>query len=402
MSFVSLKDAQIKKIDSKGTYADGDGLYLQVSATGGKSWLYRYQLAKKRRSMGLGAYPAVGLSAARKLRDKSKLQVRAGIDPLQEKATRKLATAAAHRGASAKEMTFDRCAEEFIESKQHEWKNAKHAQQWRNTLTTYASPVVGELPVADVTVEHLVQILRPIWQSKTETATRVRSRVELVLDSARVKGHRTGENPAVWRGNLSVLLSKPSKLKNVKHHTALPYTDIAALMVELQAAKGTGALALQFTILCATRTSETLNATWAEINLADRLWTIPGERMKAGVEHRIPLCDAAVTLLTGLPRVGSYVFPGQKRGRPLSNMSMTTVLRRMDRGHLTVHGFRSTFRDWVAEATDFSRRAAETSLAHGLKDKTEAAYQRGDLMEKRRELMHAWSVYCLPPVRASI
>ena len=292
--------------------------------------------------------------------------------------------------AAAKLITFDEAARQFIESHQAGWKSDKHAGQWQATLSTYASPVFGKLPVRAVDTGLVMRVLKPLWSTKTETATRVRGRIEAVLSWAKVYGYREGENPAQWRGHLDHLLPKRSKVAEVEHHAALAYDALPDFMRDLRERDGVAALALEFTILTASRTSETLNATWAEFDNA--LWIVPAERMKGGREHRVPLCERAIAIVREMETVkrGDYVFPGARRGRPLSNMAMTLALRRMGRGDLTVHGFRSTFRTWSAERTNYPREVVEAALAHVIGDKTEAAYQRGDLLEKRRRLMDAW------------
>jgi len=396
---MSLTQEQLKNLDTKGLYSDGVGLYLQIATNGTKSWIYRYQLAGKRREMGLGGYPQLGLAKARKLRDQHRLQVKAGIDPLALKDEAKKTAELARKQESVRRMTFSRCAEDYIAQNEAGWKNGKHKQQWENTLKTYAYPIIGDLPVEEVELDHILTILKPIWNTKTETATRIRSRIELVLDYAKTLKYRTGENPAYWRGNLAHLLPKPVKLKKVKHHKALPYDEVGEFMLKLKSIDSLSAKALQLTILCGARTSETLEATWSEFDLAKKLWTIPPHRMKAEKEHRIPLSIPAIELLSDLKNKteSEYVFNGAKVDKPLSNMAMLKVLDAMGRrGDITVHGFRSTFRDWIAEQTNFPRRVAETALAHQLKDGAEAAYQRGDLMEKRRDLMDAWARYCYP------
>ncbi len=395
---MKLSADQVKRTVDTGTYGDGGGLYLQVAPNGTKSWIYRYQIAKRRRWMGLGGFPEISLANARQLRNQHRLQVKAGIDPIEVKRENTTKAVEERKKSKAQAMTFERCAEDFIAQKEPEWKSAKHAQQWQNTLKHYAFPIIGLLPVGDIENHHILEILQPIWLKKTETATRVRNRIELILDYASALKFRAGDNPARWRGNLDAILPKPSKVKNVKHHTALPYDDMSQFMAELLGVNGLAAKALILTILTATRTSEVLNARWSEFNLDKRTWTIPSERMKTGKAHRIPLSAPAVDLLNNI-KDGSkskLVFPGQKQGKSLSNMAMTNTLRRMGRGELTVHGFRSTFRDWVAEKTNYPQRVAETALAHKLKDAAEAAYQRGDLLEKRVQLMQAWAEYCLP------
>lgn len=263
-----------------------------------------------------------------------------------------------------------------------------------NTLKNYAYPILGHIPVNKIDHDHLLQCLLPIWTDKTETATRLRQRIESILDYAKAKKYRTGDNPALWKGSLQSFLPNPSKIKETKNHSALPYRDMPALMSQLKTLNGQAVIALRLTILTAARTSETLNAEWCEINLVEKVWTIPKERMKAGKEHRIALSEAAIDLIKSLPKVNNFLFPGAKQDKPLSNMAMAKVLKRIDRKDITVHGFRSTFSDWIAEQTNYPARVAETALAHQLKDATERAYQRGDLIEKRFEMMEAWASYC--------
>jgi len=347
---MNLSADQVKRITDTGIYGDGDGLYLQVARNGTKSWIYRYQIAKRRRWMGLGGFPEISLANARQLRNQHRLQVKAGIDPIEVKRENATKAIEERKKSKAQAMTFERCAEDFIAQKEPEWKNAKHAQQWWNTLKHYAFPVIGSIPVGDIENYHILRILQPIWLEKTETATRVRNRIELILDYASALKFRTGDNPARWRGNLDAILPKPSKVKNVKHHTALPYDDMSQFMAELSEAKGLATKALTLAILTATRTSEVLNATWSEFDLDKKIWTIQSERMKGGKAHRIPLSAPVVDLLNQIKEdsKSKFVFPGQKRGKPLSNMAMSNALRRMGRGDITVHGFRSTFRDWIA------------------------------------------------------
>ncbi len=394
---MKLDPHAIKNHTEEGVHGDGNGLYLQVAANGTKSWIYRYQLDGRRRSMGLGGYPSISLATARFERNKYRLQVKAGIDPLITKQTNKANQKAEEEKQRLLDITFDRCAEDYIAAKSPEWKNKKHIQQWENTLKTYASPVIGTLSVQHIELSHVLEILNPIWLTKTETATRVRNRMELIIDYSTALKYRSGENPARWRGNLDAVLPRPSKIMERKHHAALPYDEIGPFMVELSKAEGLAAKALILTILTATRTSETLNAEWTEINFDKFEWIIPKARMKSGKQHRIPLSDPSIDLLTKLKsrNKSKFLFPGAKRGKPLSNLAMLMTLRRMERGDLTVHGFRSTFRDWIAEKTNYPQRVAETALAHQLKDASEAAYQRGDLLEKRTALMQDWAGFCL-------
>lgn len=388
-----LTALKITRAQKPGLLGDGGGLYLQISATGSKSWIFRYRVDGRLRDHGLGSLSTVSLSEAR---DKAlhcrRLRV-AGIDPIDARKEQRVAA----RLEAAKALTFADCATAYIEAHKPGWKNAKHAEQWTSTLSTYVYPVFGDLPVAEIDVGLVLKAIEPIWAEKPETAARVRGRIEAILDWAKVRGYRTGENPAAWRGNLSHLLPPRGKVKKVVHHAALPYAELPAFWKELASQPGSAARALQFAILTATRTSEVLNATWDEIDFDQAVWTIPSERMKAGVEHRVPLAPAALVLLKTLheQRSGDFVFPGTKKDRPLSNMSLLMVLRRMERDDLTAHGFRSTFRDWAAECTDTPREVAEAALAHTLADKVEAAYRRTDFFDKRRKLMDEWAGYCL-------
>lgn len=375
-----------------GLYGDGGGLYLQVTQAGSKTWIYRFMLAGRRRDMGLGAVHTVGLAEAREEARRCRQLVRDGLDPIETRKAAKLAI----RADAAKVMTFKECAEAYIKAHEAGWQNAKHATQWTSTLTSYVYPVIGELSVAAVDTGLVMKVLEPIWTTKTETASRVRGRMEAVLDWAAVRKYRIGENPARWKGHLDHLLPARGKVQKVGHHAALPYDQISAFMTALRAQDGTGARALEFAILTAARTGEVIGATWGEIDIEKRLWTIPPERMKARKEHRVPLSEPALAVLRAMEKVrdGNFVFPGGKAQRSLSNMALLTTLRRMKRTDVTTHGFRSTFRDWVAEQTNFSNEVAEMALAHAVGDKVEAAYRRGDLFDKRRALMCEWAVWC--------
>lgn len=390
-----LTPLMVSKTTKPGYYGDGAGLWLQVSPSGSKSWIFRYTLAGRQREMGLGPTHTVSLASARSQAKEHRLTLREGKDPLDARNATKLAASI----AQARVMTFDQCASAYIAAHRGGWKNAKHVSQWENTLSTYATPIVGALPVAEVDTALVVKVLSPIWQGKTETATRLRGRIEKILDFATVSGHRQGENPARWRGHLDKLLANPNKVARVKHHPALPWQEMGALMAELRAREGIAARALEFSILTAARSGEVRGATWDEIDLTVGLWTIPAERMKAQKEHRVPLSKPVLALLETMPRFGALVFPGQRKGAGLSDMSLTAVLRRMERNEITVHGFRSTFRDWCSEsvANSFPREVCEHALAHSLPDKVEAAYRRGDLLEKRVMLMEAWAGYCGTP-----
>lgn len=342
--------------------------------------------------MGLGAVSTVTLPEARARAKECRLLLLDGKDPLDTRKASKLAEALER----AKMMTFDQCAAAYIAAHRGGWKNAKHASQWENTLETYASPTIGKLPVAQIDTALVVKVLQPIWATKTETASRLRGRIESILDWATVSKYRQGDNPARWRGHLDNLLADPSRSKRTAHHPALPWQEMGAFMVKLRAEQGIAAKAVELAILTACRSGEVRLSTWAEFDLDAALWVIPAERMKAAREHRVPLSGAALAMLKSLPRMGDLVFPGTKVGKPLSDMSLTAVLRRMDRDDITVHGFRSSFRDWCAEsvANSFPREVCEHALAHSLPDKVEAAYRRGDLIEKRTLLMQAWADYC--------
>lgn len=377
--------------DKPGMYPDGLGLYLQVSVWNTKSWLFRYQRFNKLRSLGLGPCHTVTLSEARKRAKQARLMLLDGVDPIDAKH----ASRDQQRLESARVMTFDQCATAYIDAKKHGWKNAKHSEQWTNTINTYASPIIGNLPVAEVDTALVMKVLQPIWTTKTETATRLRSRIESILGWATVSKYRTGDNPARWRGHLDNLLAKRSKVKKVEHHPALPYAEMGAFMCDLRKQDGMGAKALEFTILTAARTGEVIGARWDEFDLPSKTWTIPPERMKAEKEHLVPLCARAIEILEELqPLGGEFVFPGLKPEKPLSNMAMLSLLKRMERGDLTVHGFRSTFRDWAAEQTAYPHEMAEMALAHTVGNKTEAAYRRGTLFQKRIRMMQDWQKHC--------
>lgn len=399
----------LAKAGKPGLTGDGEGLYFQISKTGGTSWIYRYKIAGKTRDMGLGKFPFISLAAAREKSVEARKLTNAGIDPLvaredekerhrleQERERKRIEQERiASEVAQARTVTFGKVAADYIAAHRAGWKNVKHAQQWANTLATYAEPIIGHIPTNDVTTAHLLEILHPIWTEKPETASRVRNRIELVLDAAKARGLREGENPARWRGHLDKLLPNRSKVRAVKSHAAMRWVDLPAFMKELATLQAISARALELTILTATRTSEVLNATWHEIDFENRTWTIPRERMKASKEHRIPLSDACLELLKALPRMeqSPFLFPGMKTGKPLSNLAMTMTMRRMKMGHLTVHGFRSTFRDWAAECTHYPREVCEIALAHKVAEGAEAAYWRSDVFEKRRALMNDWASY---------
>ncbi len=397
---------EIKAKKKKGMYADGGNLYLQVTGDGVKSWVFRYMMNGKAKTMGLGSLNAVPLTSKRDESGKELVRgarewanhyrsiLAQGIDPL---AARK-EDDAKKALAKARGMTFEQCAEAYMEAHKSSWQNEKHVWQWRNTMERFAYPEFGKLPVQDIDVALVMKVLEPLWNEKTETASRVRGRIESVLDWASAREHRTGENPARWRGKLENLLPAPSKIQRVVHHPALPYTDMAEFMAALRAQNGVAALALELVILTATRTSETILAKWSEFDLKNKVWVIPAERMKMRKEHRIPLSEPALKILKRMAdfKVNDYVFTNN-RHKPLSNMAMLKLMHRMGRDDLTVHGFRSSFRDWCAEQTNYAREVAEAALAHAVGSAVEAAYRRGDLFDKRRLLMDEWARYCSRP-----
>lgn len=388
-----LSALTVRSLELRGLYGDGGGLWLRIAVGGSKSWVFRYDLAGQRHEMGLGSVNTVDLSMARTKARDCRLLLLDGIDPLTERRRARMA----HALEPAKQISFDQCAKAYIAAHRGSWRSAKHANQWESTLSTYASPVIGALPVAAVDTDLVVKVLSPIWSSKTETATRLRGRIESILDWATVSKFRQGENPANWRGHLENLLANPNKIAPVKNHPALPWREINKFLADLRQREGVSARAIEFAILTACRSGEVRGARWDEIDLDARVWTIPAERMKAGREHRVPLSTGAMALLACMPRVGAFVFAGRGGSAGQSDMSLTAVLRRMGRDDVTVHGFRSTFRDWCSEAegNNFSREVCEHALAHRLPDKVEAAYRRGDLLDKRIILMQAWSDYCL-------
>lgn len=395
----TLNKLSARSVDAKrkpGLYGDGGGLWLQVSPSGSKSWLFRFMLRGRAREMGLGSYLTVTLNEAREAAGAQRKILAAGIDPIQARND----GASRSRLEAARAMTFRQCADAYVKTHRAAWKNAKHASQWKNTLETYAYPVLGDMPVQSVDTDAVLRVLTPIWETKTETASRLRGRIESVLDWAKARGLRAGDNPASWRGHLKKLLPERSKVTPIEHHPALPYVKLPAFIAALRKQDGIAARALEFTILCASRTSEVIGAKWAEVDLAEKVWTVPGARMKGRRDkprpHRVPLPPRAVALLREMAKIktSDYLFPGRGADEPLSNNAMLALLDRMGTKDVTTHGFRSTFRDWAAEQTNFAREVAEAALAHALGDKVEAAYRRGDLFAKRRALMDTWAVYC--------
>lgn len=388
----------VKKINKAGDYSDGGGLWLRVNHAGAKSWMFRFSFEKREHKMGLGATHTVSLAEARDEARNCRKLLRGKVNPLLKRQQTIIQT----KIETESRKTFAECAYQYIEDNRAGWKNAKHANQWTTTLKTYAYPHIGHISVADITTKMVVDLLRPIWVEKAETANRLRGRIQTVLDWAKVQGFRSGDNPAIWQGHLDKILPARSKVSKVVHHPAMPYHDIPTFMKALQFRDGLSIRTLEFAILHANRSGEVRLATWKEIDFDKKLWVIPEERMKAGHEHRIPLTDQAIALLQKLPvftlseqdRKDMFIFPSTKKDKPLSDMALTSILRRMNKGQFTQHGFRSTFRDWAAEVVQYPREVIEHALAHKLADKVEAAYQRGDLLEKRRSLMTDWANFC--------
>jgi integrase len=380
----------VARLRRPGMYTDGGGLYLQVSGSQGRSWVYRWARGGRTRYMGLGSLTAMSLAEARVRAAEARTLVTAGIDPIDARDGK----LAAERTARARQVTFRDAADAFIKAHEASWRSVKHGRQWRATLAAYVYPLLGNLPMQEIDASQVLRVLEPIWNEKPVTASRVRQRIEAVLDAATARGQRSGENPARWRGHLQNLLPALSKVRRVQHHRALPYAQIGAFMAELREQDGLAALAMELLVLTATRTGEAIAARWSEIDLDAALWTLPAERTKAGRVHRIPLAPAVVALLRRLAKakISEFVFPGRP-GRHLSDRALLALLERMQRRDVTVHGFRSSFRDWCAEQTNFSREVAEMALAHAVGDKVEAAYRRGDLLEKRRLLMESWASF---------
>ena len=393
-----LTALQIKKLTLQGSYADGHGLYLQISNSGSKAWFYRYEKNGKGHKHGLGSYPTISLRDARTKAHACRILRSEGIDPITNKKKQLLEKEL----ESVKGTTFKECAEAYIDSHKAGWKNRKHEQQWRNTLKTYTYPFIGKLAVQDIDTGQVLKALEPIWYEKTETASRVRQRIESILDWAKVRKYRAGENPALWRGHLEKILPKPTKVRKVKHFNALPYSDVPEYLQKLRTKNTMSSKALAFIILTASRNGEARWASWSEIDLKDGVWEIPAERMKADRTHRVPLSAEAVNILKEAKKFGkeNLVFSGAKKGKPISEAALRNLLKE-DYPDMTVHGFRSSFRDWCAEMTNYPREVAEAALAHTLKDKTEAAYQRGDILVKRHKLMNAWAEYCLSASNAA-
>jgi integrase len=395
-SINKLSARTVETVKAPGRYSDGGNLYLSISANGGRRWVFMYRISGRQREMGLGSATKAGtsLATARELAAEARNALAAGLDPLEvRKATRQAERAV---------PSFGECADNYIEAHRKSWRNDKHVAQWTMTLTTHCAKIRA-MPVNKIDTEAVLKVLQPIWERLPETAKRLRGRIEKVLDAAAVLGFRTGENPARWRGHLQNLLAKLKRLTR-GHHAALPYEQLPEFMAQVRARQSLAARALEFGILTACRSGEVRFARWDEIDLDKAVWVIPGTRMKAGKEHRVPLSDRAVAVLSALQeiRTSDFVFPGTPSGKPLSGMAMAMQLRRMNAANVTVHGFRSCFRDWASETTSFPHEVCEQALAHAISNKTEAAYRRGDLFEKRRKLMEAWAAYCEPKIGSNI
>jgi integrase len=382
---------------------DGGGLYLQITTAGARSWVYRFALAGRRRDMGLGPFPAVTLAAARRAATEARALVAAGSDPIAARDAER----ARQRLQAARGVTWDQAVEQFLTAHESTWRNPKHRQQWRNTLATYASPVLGGLSVAEIDTPEVTKVLDAIWHEKPETGSRVRGRIERILDWSKVRGYRTGENPARWRGHLAQVFPSKGKVRKVRHHPAVPIDNLPAVYARLKASDGMGAKAARYVILTAARPSEGSNARWPEIDRPDALWTVPAARMKADKDHRAPLSAEALAILDDLAELrthrNGYIFAGGRAGRPISLTSMSKALRAAGGGAATVHGTaRSTFKDWASERTTFPREVSEMALAHAIDDKVEAAYRRGELMKKRLAMMEQWARFICTPAGAKV
>jgi integrase len=406
MKIGKLTALAVRRAKASGYFNDGGGLYLKVDGPNGRSWVFRYRVSTgKLREMGLGSCATVSLPEARERARACRLQRLDGVDPIEARRASRAATAV----KAAKVMTFRQCGEAYIAAHEAGWRNARHAAQWPNTLGDYVYPVFGALPVQAVDVGLVMKALEPIWTEKPETASRVRGRIESVLDWATARGYRTGENPARWRGHLDNLLPKKSKVQRIEHLAALPYAELPAFMAELRTREGIAERALEFLILTAARTGEVIGAKWSEIDFAGRQWVIPPERMKSGREHRVPLSAPALAILEAMKtfRQSDYVFAGVRPRRPMAMGALLAVMRKLQQPG-TVHGFRSAFSDWCAEKTNTASEVREMALAHAVGDKVEAAYRRGDLFHKRQALADAWAAYCagkpsadVVPIRAA-
>jgi integrase len=402
-----LTAKKVEKITSPGMYGDGLGLWLQVKEVStkdgpsiAKSWVFRY----RGRYLGLGPTHTVNLAEARVRARQARQVLLDGQDPIALKSATREARKAVELATKlerARATTFKQRAEEYIEAQKASWRNPKHASQWESTLAAYAYPIIGDLPVSGIDTRLVQKVLAPIWHEKPETASRLRGRIEKILDSAKVLGLRDGENPARWKGHLDKLLAAKQKLRAVRHHPALPSVEMPAFMAELRGRQGVSARALEFAVLTVARTSEVIAARWDEFDFKEAVWTVPAARMKSGKEHRVPLSKRAVEILNGLPKDDSgFTFMGTKDGSHLSNMAMLELMKHMRPGYVP-HGFRSTFRDWAGDRTNYAREVIEHALAHRIPDRAEASYRRSDALEKRRQLMEAWARYCNSPVKLS-
>jgi integrase len=387
-----LTAISIRRRREPGLYHDGGGLYLQVSDSGSQSWILKFQLKGRARQMGLGPSPLVSLGDARRRRDDAQRLLLDGIDPIEARRSARQAT----EFAALEAISFKQAAMSYMSAHETGWSNEQHARQWPKSLEAYAYPVLGALSVQAIDTGLVLRVLEPIWRVKPETASRVRARIEAILDWAKTRGYRAGENPARWRGHLENLLPARAKVRKVKHHAALPYADIASFMATLRQQETVSARALEFIVLTAARSGEVLGSTWDEIDLTNRIWIVPENRMKAGRTHRVPLSEQAMSVLNEMRplRESGYVFPGRGLNEPLANTTLFMLLRRMGRGDVTTHGFRSSFRDWAAECTGYPNEVLEMALAHTVGSKVEAAYRRGDLFGKRRRLMADWATFC--------
>jgi integrase len=407
MGLTLRRIAKLVSAKTAGRYGDGSGLYLQVPPRGEKmprktraSWLLRYERNGRERWLGLGPLHTYNLNEARERARKARQQLQDGIDPLDARQAERAKAAL----DAARSLTFEEATRQYFNAHEKKWRNAKHRQQFLNTLAAYAFPKIGRLPVAAIDTGLILKCVEPIWQDKTETANRVRGRIEAVLDWATVRGYRSGDNPARWKGHLDNVLAAPSQLQKTTHHAALPFADLPDFLTAVRGRGGVGARALEFTILTAARTGEVIGAKWDEFDLDGKVWTVPSGRIKGGREHRVPLSERVVEILRGLPREDDnpFVFIGNKKGKHCGLLTMWQVLSRMKRADVTVHGFRSCFRDWAAERTNYPNHVVEMALAHAIGNKVEASYRRGDLFDKRRKLMEAWAKYCLtPPAKAT-
>lgn len=393
-----LGPLEVKRLEKPGYHPVGGvpGLILQITATGARSWILRVTVGAKRREIGLGPYPAVTLAAARSKAQAHRDDIVRGVDPVIARAAARDKLIQLQREHIAGQWSFRRCAEEYILTMAPGWRSSKHAKQWASTLEKYVYPLIGDLPVGKVHLDHVLAIIKPHWLERNETINRVRSRIEMVLDWATVMKYREGDNPARWKGNLDKLLAKRSIVAPVRNHRALAESDLAGFMSKLRALEGVSARCLEFAILTAARSGEVRMATWDEVDLMTNTWSIPGDRMKSGRAHRVPLSDAAVSLLLSLPRIDGHglLFPGRVTGKPLSDMALSAVLRRMKVGAVP-HGFRASFSSWCAASTNYPADVREMALAHAIGNETEAAYQRSDLFEKRRKLMADWAKFLI-------